>query len=125
MRHFLVALALLSTGCAPQLAPEEGVSVRLAEFRVEAAGTFVAGSNLITVSNDGKFGHTLVVADRDGDVVAASPVVGPGDRIEFTLDLSPGIYELSCRMVIQTEEGRLVDHYEEGMIATIEVGEPA
>lgn len=95
--------------------------VDMQEFTVAASGVFVSGTNEITVANSGEFGHTLVISDATGQVIDATPVIGPGETYDMTADLATGEYELSCRIVIQTDDGRLVDHYHEGMLTTISV----
>lgn len=45
----------------------------------------------------------------------------PGASIEVGLDLIPDTYQLTCRIVVQLEDGTLVDHYQNGMGETVEV----
>ena len=119
----LVAIASLAiAGCTAAGASVGPPRVDLGEFSVEASGSFTAGSNSITVANAGEFGHTLVVADESGRVVDASPLVAPGEAITFDVELAPGTYDFTCRIVVQTGDGRLVDHYAEGMETTVVVG---
>ena len=72
--------------------------------------------------NSGEIGHTLVVADADGNVIDATDLISSGEEIEFTLDLPPGNYEFSCRIVAQVE-GVLFDHYQDGMFTEVRVGD--
>ncbi|MDX1450817.1 MAG: hypothetical protein R3246_17335, partial [Acidimicrobiia bacterium] len=37
------------------------------------------------------------------------------------VDLAQGTYVVSCRIVVQTPDGELVDHYELGMVSSISV----
>lgn len=73
------------------------------------------------VTNSGIFPHTLVVTNSAGEAVAATPLLQPGESVHFTLDLDPGVYAITCRIVAETPDGVLVDHYEEGMAATVEI----
>lgn len=110
------------TGCTAAGASVGPPRVDLGEFGVEASVSFTAGSDSITVANAGEFGHTLVVADESGRVVDASRLVAPGEEITFDVELTPGTYDFTCRIVVQTGDGRLVDHYAEGMRTTVVVG---
>ena len=39
----------------------------------------------------------------------------------MSLDLTPGKYQITCRIVTQIEDGSLIDHYDAGMNQTVEV----
>lgn len=117
---FILSLLLLGA-CRAATPTQEAPTVELTEFSIMALGTFDAGPNEITVHNEGEFGHTLVIADNEGTVLDVTGVIAPGESSVYSIDLKPGIYELSCRIVIQTGEGRLVDHYQEGMLTAVEV----
>ncbi len=123
MRNRLIWLTvLLLAGCSsPQIASGP-IEVELDDFYIEpAAGTIAAGEVVFEVFNEGDFPHTLVVAHDNGEVVFASDVVNPGEEIEVNLELAPDTYQLTCRIVVQLEDGSLVDHYQNGMGETIEV----
>lgn len=124
MRTLLTVVAVVVVACAGSAPAAGPPTVGLGEFSVEASGGWVSGRNEVVVRNAGEFAHTLVVADEWGTVVAASEVVAPGEETVFPVDLHPGRYELSCRIVVQTGEGDLVDHYAEGMLTTVEVTLP-
>ncbi len=116
-------LPLLLLGACRSATPAQGApTVDLTEFSIMALGTFDAGPNAITIHNDGQFGHTLVIADKDGTVIDVTGVIAPGESSVYSVNLNPGTYELSCRIVIQTGEGQLIDHYQEGMLTAVEVG---
>ena len=95
-------------------------SVSLHEFAIDV-GSEISSTVPVVVRNEGDFGHTLVVADASGDVVASTEVIAPGEDAELVADLDPGVYELTCRIVIQLDDGRLVDHMAEGMIERVVV----
>jgi len=87
----------------------------LSEFAIRSRVPHIAATtSSLTVSNVGEFGHTVVIADAAGHVLQASGVVAPGAETEIPVDLPPGQYEVTCRLVIETPTG-LIDHYEEGM----------
>jgi hypothetical protein len=98
------------------------VEIELDEFYIEpAADTIVPGQIRFQVVNEGEFPHTLVVARNNGEVVYASDVVEPGGSFDVDLDLDPDTYQLTCRIVVQLEDGQLVDHYQNGMGTAIKV----
>ena len=116
LRHRVIAalgLTLASCGTA------DG-SISLHEFAIDV-GSEISGAAPVVVRNDGDFGHTLVVADPSGDVVASTEVIAPGEEAELVADLDPGVYELTCRIVVQLDDGELVDHMAEGMIERVAV----
>ena len=121
MKRVLVGLATLARACSASPTATGPPGLVLSEFAVEASGVFAPGVSDVIVRNQGEFGHTVVVADSSGKVITASAVVPPGEELLVTVDLAPGSYEFSCRIVVQTGEGDLVDHYEEGMDAHVEV----
>ena len=123
MRPRLIWLAaVLIVACSsPQIATGS-IEVELADFYIEpAAETIAAGNVVFEVFNEGEFPHTLVVARDSGEVIFASDVVKPGEEIDVDLRLTPDTYQLTCRIVVQLEDGSLVDHYQNGMGETIVV----
>lgn len=74
---------------------------------------------MFTATNAGELPHTLVVTTNDGTVVAATDVVQPGETVDLAVSLSPGTFQVSCRIVAQGEDGELMDHYELGMRQTV------
>jgi uncharacterized cupredoxin-like copper-binding protein len=79
------------------------------------------GETVFHISNVGEFGHTFVVTNADGKVLGATDVLPPGAEVGLTLDLVPGQYQVSCRLVTQDGDGNLIDHYEVGMYQNIRV----
>ena len=122
MNRALVVVVLLAASCTTPAPNGSSPAVDLHEFSIVAEGPFDSGINEISVTNTGEFGHTLVIADMSGVVVDATPVIAGGETLLFTVDLGPGSYEFSCRIVVQTDDGTLVDHYHEGMTTTVRVG---
>ncbi len=57
--------------------------------------SLTAGSYEIEVVNEGDATHDLVV-ERDGEDVAASDQIGPGESSTFEVDLEPGEYVFYC-----------------------------
>lgn len=111
-----LVLALLVIGACSS---GSGADVRLSEFAIEA-GAATAGSTVV-VANDGEFAHTLLVTDADGAVVAGTEVLTPGSSTELVLDIAPGTYQFTCRIVVETGDGRIVDHFAEGMQTEVTV----
>jgi uncharacterized cupredoxin-like copper-binding protein len=59
------------------------------------SGDLPAGDYTITVRNEGDATHDLVV-EQDGQDIAKSDTLGPGDSATFTVTLQPGRYVLYC-----------------------------
>jgi uncharacterized cupredoxin-like copper-binding protein len=116
-----VAIVLLALA-ACQTASGSSTDVELYEFGIDpSVSSLVAGAIDLTVSNSGEYPHTLVITDAGGHVVSAGAVVAPGETAEMTVDLAPGEYTFTCRIVGQDDDGNVVDHFEEGMAAGITV----
>lgn len=119
IRGFLVLLTVLvACGGAPAFRAE----VTLTEFRIDPTSTvFQAGPVGLDVDNAGRFGHTLVITNPSGEVVTVGDFLEPEKTDTITVDLAPGEYQLTCRIIGQDSDGNVIDHYEEGMQATITV----
>lgn len=117
MRRLLIVAALAITACST--GGPDSVDIALSEFDVKMQSTLESGANTLTIRNDGEFGHTVVVANESGDVVAATGLIGGGESGTLKVDLEPGRYEFTCRIVFQGEDGSLSDHYEQGMRSTV------
>lgn len=120
-RPFLVAGLLVALTACSGSAAESGFD--LAEWQIAGPGEMSADTSSVDVSNSGSFPHTLVVTDSAGNVMAATDLIGPGESTELALDLDPGTYSFTCRIVAQGPEGEIVDHFEAGMNATVSVSE--
>ena len=116
----LVAVAIAASACG---APSgtSAVEVELHEFGIDISRQlFDAGPIRLTVVNTGEDPHTLVLTGDTGEVIIATDLIAPGTSVELELDLKPDIYWLTCRIVTQTEDGTLIDHFQEGMHTKIE-----
>ncbi len=82
---------------APTEAPVGTLSASLVDFAVELPATELeAGTYTIDVSNDGDASHDLVVADAEGNDVAASEILSPGASGTVEVTLEPGEYAFYC-----------------------------
>jgi plastocyanin len=117
-----VIFMLLVTACSTQSAPISGYGLR--EGAIDGPNRLtVAQSSALQVINTGEYSHTLVVTDENGEVLAATGLVGSGEETTLEVDLEPGTYVFSCRIVAEDDEGNLIDHYEQGMHRTVTVTE--
>lgn len=121
MRRLAAVVLLLGAACSASTPGSGPPSVDLSEFAIDATGGLTVGHNTLTITNSGEFSHTLVVAAESGEVIGATDVIAPGSEVDFDIDLTAGTYELSCRIVIERDSGELLDHYEAGMVARVEV----
>lgn len=122
MKRLSAALLLTVIGCASAATAQPEVS--LTEFAISADQRLAAGELSLRVVNDGGFSHTLVVSTLDGTVITSTDVLDPGQRAILDLNLEPGRYMFSCRIVVQTSGGDIIDHYARGMAATVEAVGP-
>lgn len=121
MRRLAVAILVLVAACQGDVAAT-GAEVQLTEFSITStAETFGAGEVDLQVRNAGAFRHSLVVTDSTGQVVSAGDVMAPETSSTLSLDLAPGEYQLTCRIIGQSDDGEVIDHYAEGMQAAITV----
>ena len=70
-----------------------------------------AGEYTFELTNDGEGNHDLVV-ERDGEDVAATDPIGPGDTTTLTVTLEPGEYVFYCSVA---------DHRSRGMEVPVSV----
>jgi plastocyanin len=72
------------------------IEVSSVDFSFELAeDTFAPGTYEITLTNEGGATHDLVV-ERDGEDVAASEQIGPGETSTFEVTLTDGEYVFYC-----------------------------
>lgn len=125
MRHrgvfgaIFVVMALLLTACNETGGGD--IPVELTEFSISGPASVTTDLDAIEVVNVGEFAHTLVITDSNGEVAAASGLIQPGETTYLDLQLPPGTYSFTCRIVAQDSEGNLIDHYEAGMNTMVEV----
>jgi len=93
----------------------------LVEYDVVGPSQLDPATKAIDVTNSGQYPHTLVITDLSGEVVAASSLISPGEGAELALDLEPGRYSFTCRIVVESPEGELIDHFEQGMTTSVSV----
>ncbi len=116
----LIATVLVVTAC--QGATGSSADVELSEFKIEPSiTTFDAGTVTLNVKNQGEYGHTLVITDGGGHVLSAGGVIPPSETSQVSIDLAPGQYSFTCRIVAQDDQGNVIDHYEQGMSAEVVV----
>ena len=121
-RALAAAVVLLLTACATPEATD-ATSVELYDGSIDASSTrLTAGDVSIGIENEGEFTHTLVITTADGTVVTATDLVSPGEETELHVELAPGEYQFTCRLVTQTPDGQIIDHYQLGMVRTVTVG---
>lgn len=115
-----VAAALLA-GCAAG-APPTAPAVVVDEYTVHTPGRWPTGRTTVSVVNEGEVPHTVVVTDGEGRPVAVTDLVAPGEETDLVVDLSPGRYVVSCRIVVRLADGTVMDHLEAGMSRPVEIG---
>jgi len=118
-RSLLLVVGLVLASCTATGAGD--ATYDLTEFSITGPDRLADGVSTITAHNSGEFAHTLVVTTDQGVVVAATDLIQPGDTIAMSVDLPAGMFQITCRIVAQTEEGRLIDHYEAGMNQLVDV----
>lgn len=122
MKKLLTVLVVAAAVSACSSSASQATDVVLDEFSVlVGAGEWPSGRLDLAVDNAGEFAHTLVITSSEGTVLATSAVLEPGEATTMTVELAPGVYHLTCRIVTETPDGEVVDHYEHGMHAAVEV----
>lgn len=117
----IVAVFLIITACGGAATTTSASAVVLTEGHIAVDSTwFDAGEVTLAITNAGEFSHTLVVTDDFGEVIAATGLVNPGEQATLVMDLAPGSYQFSCR-IVSSFEGQVFDHYQMGMMARVEV----
>jgi hypothetical protein len=121
----LIGLLILLTACAGiARSPEATVKVELDEFYLQAESVlWRAGRIEVAVLNDGAYPHTMVVTRADGHVLYATPVLASKESVSLRLNLDPGTYQLTCRLVLAADDGAIIDHYELGMSTAVTVAD--
>ena len=111
-----IIAALLLSACQSTTAADGSLDVSLFDGSIDASSDSIkAGTVAFNAQNHGEFSHTLVVTTASGDVLAATGLIDSSEGEIVTLELAPGRYELTCRIVSQLEDGSIIDHFEEGM----------
>ena len=74
----------------------EAIAVSAVDFSFELAeDSFAPGTYEVTLTNDGESTHDLVV-ERDGEDVARSEQINPGETATFEVTLEEGDYVFYC-----------------------------
>jgi plastocyanin len=85
-----------ATTSAPEAAESQTLTATEGEMFIEVSSEEIgAGSVTIEVVNEGSATHDLVV-ERDGNDVAGTDTIAPGDSTTLTVDLEPGEYVFYC-----------------------------
>jgi plastocyanin len=87
-----------STASSPPAGEQEAetVEAQLVDFAIELdEDSFSAGAYEFAVSNEGDASHNFVV-ERDGEDVAGTEVLQPGQSETLTVELEPGTYVFYC-----------------------------
>lgn len=121
-RVVLAGLALVASVSSCADSTTDSGTYDLVEYDIVGPSWLDPATSTIQITNSGEYGHTLVVTDMSGQVVEASPLISPGESAELTIDLEPGRYDFTCRIVVQSSQGDLIDHFEQGMGTTVSVG---
>ena len=113
-------IGLLVAGCSADSVSDPGYHLR--EGAIDGPSRLTTGdAATLQVANSGDYSHTLVVTDEHGAVIGATGLVASGEQTALELNLAPGAYVFSCRIVAQDDEGNLIDHYEQGMHRSVTV----
>jgi Cupredoxin-like domain len=96
-----LAIVLAVSGCSHTRASGANRTVQMAltEYRLNP-GSVRAGEGVlaIVVHNYGRLTHNLVVSS-DGQSVAGTKPIPPGQTAELDLDLAPGTYQLASTIL--------------------------
>ena len=102
-----------SASSASSSSAVETITATEADFSITLdEDSLVAGEYEIEVVNEGNATHDLVV-ERDGEDVAASDTIGPGESTTLTVTLDEGDYVFYCS---------IGNHRSMGMEVTVQVG---
>ena len=96
-----LALALAITACshAHQVGAARTVRMSVNEYRLNPQSVDAsAGVLSIVVHNYGRLTHNLVVS-ANGQSVAATKPIAPGQTTELDLDLAPGSYQMASTIL--------------------------
>lgn len=120
MRRAILAMALLVAACGSAAPATSATAVVLTEGHIAVDSVHLAaGAVTLDIANVGQFPHTLVVTDTAGAVLAATGLIAPGESATLVVDLVPGDYQFSCR-IVSSAGGEVFDHYQMGMVARVE-----
>ena len=122
MKRVILLAALFVSGCGSATPGVAATPVVLTEGSITVVHrTLAAGRVSLEIGNKGQYDHTLVVTTDAGVVVAATGLIAAGTTTNLDVDLAPGGYQFSCRIVAVDGDGAVVDHYQLGMKAEVRV----
>lgn len=122
MNRSLAVLVLVVSACGPAAPGASSTPVVLTEGAITVVHPSLASGRVsLEIDNVGQYGHTLVVTRDTGAVVAATGLIAPGTATTLEVDLAPGAYQFSCRIVATGPDGGVLDHYQLGMKAAVRV----
>lgn len=97
----VIAASCLLSGCSHThvVSADRTLHVALSEYRINP-GDIRVSSGIVTifVRNYGRLTHDLVIS-HDGQSVASTPPVPPGDTAELILDFAPGTYSMASTIL--------------------------
>ena len=122
MRRGVVLAVLLVSGCGAAAPAATSTGVVLTEGAITVGHSDLASGRVrLEIENSGQYDHTLVITTDAGVVIAATGLITAGDATALVVELSPGGYQFSCRIVATGEDGAVLDHYQLGMKADVRV----
>ena len=109
----LLALAGCGSAGAPVKADDRRAQITLDDYTIRPQDlTVKSGKLTVTVSNEGRLGHTFRIRGRNKNVLAFE-TLQPGETKSRTFRLGRGTYTMYCA---------LANHEELGMYGTLVVG---
>ena len=94
-----LAAALAACGGSRNLADGHPLRLALTEYRLHPQNVSVStGTLTIFIHNYGRLTHNVVVS-KDGQSVAATKPIAPGDSTELDLSLAPGHYLMTSTIL--------------------------
>lgn len=113
------AAALMMAACSGEAVST--VQITLSEFEINTSSDhLVAGPIDLSITNEGDETHVLLIEGADGTVIAGHGPVPSGETVQLQVDLNPGRYLFTCR-IVEIEDGEMEDHAEIGMSKDLSV----
>lgn len=114
-----IAAALMLAACGAETV--SSIEIALSEFEINTSSDHLAAGPVdLSITNDGEETHVLVIEGADGRIVGGHGPVASGETVELQVELSPGHYLLTCR-IVEIEDGEMEDHAEIGMSKDLNV----
>jgi hypothetical protein len=97
-----LAVAWVSAGCShtQRVGTSRTVRMALTEYRLDPQSVQLSGAGTlaIIVHNYGRLTHNLVIS-ANGQSVAGTQPIPPGETVELDLDLAPGKYQMASTIL--------------------------